>query len=179
MADNPLIANLAESLLAASAATLDSPPARQVISWQDAAVPAGNCDELAVCVPRLWSANTITGRGPTAPPQPRAQPSLPVASLRVRLSLVCWPAVQAGGQDPSAASITAAALRAYTEGPTIWLGIREMANLGTLFADVPDLGEGCLRAEVLQWTPTGSPQGGVVSGFFDTSVTIVHLDPTP
>lgn len=175
MADLTLIADLASSLLASSAATLDSPPTRQVVTWFDAAVPAGKCDELAVCVPRLWRANTITGRGAVAPPQPRAQPSLPVCSLRVRLSQVCWPVVKQGGNDPSAAAITAAALDAFTQQGTIWLGICAMANDGTLFSDVPDLGEGCLRSEVLQWTPTGSPQGGVVSGYFDVSTTIVHL----
>lgn len=177
MADLTLVADLAQSLLTSAAGTLDAPPQRQVISWQDAAVPAGNCDELAVCVPRLWRANTITGRGAVAPPQPRAQPSLPVVSLRVRLSLVCWPTVKAGGSDPSAASITAAALDAFTQNGALWFGICELANNGDLFSDVAMMGDGCLRSEVLQWTPTGSPQGGVVSGFFDVVVTAVHLNP--
>lgn len=170
-----LIADLAESLMASAVAALGTDaPARQSITWTDAAVPVGDCDELTVSLVRLWRANDVRGRTNTVPPIPRAQPSIPVATLRTRLTLDCWPTINAQGADPTAAAYTASTLVALEKVGTLWLAISGEANDGTLFDDVTDLGDGCLRSEVTQWSST-PPQGTMISSAFDTSVSIVHL----
>lgn len=175
MPAQPLIADLAESLMATCVAVLGADvPARQSIAWTDSAVPVGACDEIIVNVPRLWRSNSLVGRGQAVPPGPRAQPSIPVANLRVRMTLACWPTVDASGHDPTAAAVTAAAVDALTKVGTLWLGVCEAANDGTLFDDVAALGNGCLRTQVLEWTPTGAPAGAMVSGSFDCAVSILH-----
>jgi len=169
------VGDLAESLLASSVAVLGGDaPTRRVVSWTDESVTAADCEQVMVSLGRLARSNLTAGRGSSVPSQPRAQPSLPVAVFRVRLDLVCWPTLTAEGNDPTAATVTAAAYEALTKAGTLWLGISEQATAGGLFADVADLGEGCPRAEVTQWTST-PPQGRTISSVFDVAATIVRL----
>ena len=179
MPANTLISSLCESLLATSEtvlATIPYVPDRSLVTWSEDAVPVGDCDELAVWWARGWRSNSLFGRGLQTPPQPRAQPSLPVATIRVRLSVACWPTLTEGGNDFPVQTVTDAATAAYDKYGTLLFGIAQEANAGTLFADVTELGDGCERVEVTEWRPI-PPAGRVISAGFDVSVTAVHFAP--
>lgn len=169
MADSPLVADMAESLLATCVASLDDPPARQLVTW-NASTIAVDCAQLVVSVPDFHRTSLISGFGSMIPRSPRQQPSLPVAVFEVRLSLGCWPVVNANGNPPSAASITAAAREAYTSNWTLWHAINTAANNGTLFQSIPDLPDDCLHTKVGDWAPTGAPAGQFVTARFPVEV---------
>lgn len=170
MADDPTLADLAESLLTSAAATLDDPPARQTVYWGLPSNVVVDCAQLVVLAFDVHQSRLISGFGAQIPRQPRQQPTIPVASFDVRLSLACWPMVDGNANPPSVTVISAAVRTALTQNFTLWRGITAEATDGTLFADVPQIGEGCLRAQVDAWAPTGPPAGGFVTGRFPVQV---------
>lgn len=184
MADDPLIADMAESLLMTAAAALDDPPQRQVHYWWSQTI-AAQCEQLVVAPMTFLRSSPTTGRGNQIPFEPRAQPSIPLVTFEVRLTLECWPTINASGAPASVDAIMAASERALAANWTLWKALCDQAGCdddpadGCLFADVSGLPTGCLRAEVGPWTTTGPPTDGLVTGKHPVTVVVLPFPPSP
>lgn len=174
MPDSTLAADMASALLTKAAGTLDSPPTRQLVTW-NAQTIAADCEQLVVSVVDFERSLLVAGFGSQIPREPRQQPSIPLAAFEVRLFLDCWPVSSGTGQPPSAASITAAATAALTANWTLWSGINTEVNDGTLFEAVAALGDSCPQVQVGQWTTTGPPAGQIVTGKFAVTVNMLAV----
>lgn len=163
-----------ERLLDITVASLDDPPPLQFVTVGDP-TQMYDCPMVAVAVAAngLFPSINIRARGPSLPAFPTMKTSTTMATFAIWvITTDCWPTQTAEAGVPPAEAINAASLAVLTDQDDTWLGLRDNARNGTMFAGLMG-GNDC--AEVGPPSTYFGPSGNVAGSIFYVTANVLRL----